>query len=287
MAIQSQIVNNSFTEIYVGGGNSITQSAPTNFHKFYTRRILTPTENISDYKEVTASERAAIEAADAKWEAPDTEFVKQCESEGVVYNRITGFFELNGLKDISTSEMRLIWLNRQQAPWNVMSSHRGQLRTNLFIASPITSSNNQIKVDCLFDSYSSATVINVSNSNDSIHATKIAGVYAFNNCGVLEEILGVFSLFTEVSTTTHPFTRCYNLHKLQLFDLKWSVSFKDSPNLSLDSLDFMVARASNSKPITITVHPDVYAKIQDETNTEWHALLAAGAAKQITFATTE
>ena len=129
-------------------------------------------------------------------------------------------------------------------------------------------------------------MINVSNSNDSIHATKIAGVYAFNNCGVLEEILGVFSLFTEVSTTTHPFTRCYNLHKLQLFDLKWSVSFKDSPNLSLDSLDFMVARASNSKPITITVHPDVYAKIQDETNTEWHALLAAGAAKQITFATT-
>ena len=36
---------------------------------------------------------------------------------------------------------------------------------------------------------------------------------------------------------------------------------------------------------TITVHPDVYAKLTDETNTEWHALLALAAEKNITFAT--
>lgn len=65
------------------------------------------------------------------------------------------------------------------------------------------------------------------------------------------------------------------------------ISFSDSPLLSLSSLEYMVSRAVNTQAITVTVHPDVYAKIQDETNTEWHALLAAGAAKQITFATTE
>ena len=66
-----------------------------------------------------------------------------------------------------------------------------------------------------------------------------------------------------------------------------NISFSDSPLLSLSSLEYMVSRAENTQAITVTVHPDVYAKIQDETNTEWHALLAAGAAKQITFATTE
>lgn len=66
-----------------------------------------------------------------------------------------------------------------------------------------------------------------------------------------------------------------------------NISFSDSPLLSLSSLEYMVSRAVNTQAITVTVHPDVYAKIQDETNTEWHALLAAGAAKQITFATTE
>lgn len=54
MAIEQRIVNNSLTEIYViGGGNFITQSQPTNFHHFFTRKILTPTEDISDFREVT------------------------------------------------------------------------------------------------------------------------------------------------------------------------------------------------------------------------------------------
>ena len=42
----------------------------------------------------------------------------------------------------------------------------------------------------------------------------------------------------------------------------------------------------NSKAITITVHPDVYAKLTDESNADWHALMASAAAKNITFATT-
>lgn len=43
--------------------------------------------------------------------------------------------------------------------------------------------------------------------------------------------------------------------------------------------------AANTSAITVTVHADVYAKIQDESNTDWHALLALAQEKQITFAT--
>lgn len=47
----------------------------------------------------------------------------------------------------------------------------------------------------------------------------------------------------------------------------------------------MITNTVNTSPITVTVHSDVYDKIQDETNVEWHALIETAAAKQITFAT--
>ena len=63
------------------------------------------------------------------------------------------------------------------------------------------------------------------------------------------------------------------------------MNISGSPYLSLDSLQFLIQEATNTSPITITVHADVYAKIQDETQTEWHALIASAQEKQITFAT--
>ena len=48
----------------------------------------------------------------------------------------------------------------------------------------------------------------------------------------------------------------------------------------------MVEHAYNTSPVTITVHADVYAKLTDESNTDWHALMTSAAAKNITFATT-
>lgn len=76
--------------------------------------------------------------------------------------------------------------------------------------------------------------------------------------------------------------------KLEFFrvQIKQSFDVSTSPLLTLDTMQYLVTYAQNTSPITVTVHPDVYAKITDETNTEWHALMTDGAAKQITFATT-
>lgn len=76
-----------------------------------------------------------------------------------------------------------------------------------------------------------------------------------------------------------------NLEEFSGAKLKCSISVAPSPKLNLHTFQFMVANASNTSPITITVHPEVYAKLTDESNTEWHALLAQGAEKDITFAT--
>ena len=62
---------------------------------------------------------------------------------------------------------------------------------------------------------------------------------------------------------------------------------KYSPNVNLYSVNFVVQKAINTSAITITVHPEVYAKLTDSTNTEWYAVNTAAQAKQIAFATTE
>ena len=65
MAIETRIINSSFTELYTGGGYYMTQARATLVHDFWTQKILAPTESIDDFKEVTAAERAKLEAADA------------------------------------------------------------------------------------------------------------------------------------------------------------------------------------------------------------------------------
>lgn len=75
------------------------------------------------------------------------------------------------------------------------------------------------------------------------------------------------------------------METLLLLNLKNNVSFANSPLISFGSLKYMITNTVNTSPITVTVHSDVYDKIQDETNVEWHALIETAAAKQITFAT--
>ncbi|MDY4811201.1 MAG: hypothetical protein SO168_03950, partial [Muribaculaceae bacterium] len=67
--------------------------------------------------------------------------------------------------------------------------------------------------------------------------------------------------------------------------------------LSLSSLEYMVSRAVNTQAITVTVHPDVYAKLTGDTTNaaaaalsadelaQWQSLVSAAAAKNISFAT--
>lgn len=74
--------------------------------------------------------------------------------------------------------------------------------------------------------------------------------------------------------------------------------FFDAPKLSIDSMTYLVAHATNTSAITVTVHADVYAKLTGDTTNEaaaaltpeelaaWQQVLADAVEKNITFATT-
>lgn len=120
---------------------------------------------------------------------------------------------------------------------------------------------------------------------------KIAPVSAINlfvACRNLETIYGEidFGYISNQGHVVNAFLLCYKLRTLRLTNLKVDISFYHSPELSLESLNHMVGHAANMSAITITVNPVVYSKLTDENNTEWHALLALAAEKNINFATT-
>ena len=109
-------------------------------------------------------------------------------------------------------------------------------------------------------------------------------ISAFNNCPKLRVIEG--NIIAPFAVVDSAFNLCSSLEEVRIIRLSKSISFSDSPKLSRASFICLVANATNTKPITITVHPDVYAKLTDEANAEWHQVLIDAAAKDITFATT-
>lgn len=119
---------------------------------------------------------------------------------------------------------------------------------------------------------------------------------AFWGCNKLKNIHGII-LCNALKNTAAAFWQCPNLEEVRLYYIVRGLDFRDSPKLTLASFSAMIANAQNTTPITITVHPTVYAKLTgdttndayndltDEEKTQWTALIPLAAEKNITLAT--
>lgn len=207
---------------------------------------------------------------------------------GAVYNQNTGFYELNGLTDITEEQMREIYVqtNPTKRVTDLCSVlNASSIRTNF----PFLNRGGYKNIDC-YAAFANCTNLEVvafgARDGDNFFPSRI--IYAFINCIKLREIksvLNVTSLESHNNKFLNTFSGCRALEKILILNLKDNISFSNSPLLSLESLQYLITNAANTSPITVTVHADVYAKIQDETQTEWHALIASAQEKNITFAT--
>lgn len=117
----------------------------------------------------------------------------------------------------------------------------------------------------------------------------------FNNCTALEEVYGKFHVTDKMNGAV--FYGCSNLREITIWSQIANFSVADSPLLSLASFQYMLTRTNNGTAITITVHPDCYAKMTGDTSNaaaaalteeeaaQWQQLLTDAVAKNITFAT--
>ena len=100
---------------------------------------------------------------------------------------------------------------------------------------------------------------------------------AFSGCRRLREIQGV--IISPYADYSAAFNYCERLEEVRLQGVSKSVNFGASPNLSFETVSYLVANASNTAAITLTLHPTAYARVTDE-------LFALAAEKNITIAST-
>lgn len=140
-----------------------------------------------------------------------------------------------------------------------------------------------------------------------IDATDLqSSMETFAGCTKLREVRGFWGFQSTSSNIRNMFKGCTSLETVMFdFGHGWSskgrvVDFHDCPKLSLATFRRMVDTRSSSSNFTdtVTVHPDVYAKLTGDTSNaaaaalpagelaQWQQLLADATAKDITFATT-
>lgn len=279
----------SFTEIYVGGGNFITQSRPTYFHTFSTQKILAGDEKIEDFMEVTPAQQASIMEHDASFVRPPRLFIDQwnaaCGKHGG-YNSETGYFELNGLTDITYEEAVKIYRFYSPTGYVRQQYWGAAIRTNI----PCFLRDIEHLESAFYAS--SIEVIRLSRGS------WIRGdfTHAFRSCSNLRKILDPQLEFS--TNSDRIFEDCGQLEEVRVKFTGKNIYFHQSPKLSLDSLRYLVSCETYIKNFTAHVHPNTYAKLTGDTTNaaaaalteeelaQWQQLLVDAAEKQITFATT-
>lgn len=285
----------SHTEIYIdqnGGGDIsetqyITQSKNTVFHDFWTRKFLGAGESMDDFKLVTAAERAQLQAIRDAWTRPPQVFIDMWNTAAGAhgrYNEDTGYFELNGLTNITYEQAVLIYNVTHSAP-TVRQCNGTRIRTNLLnrrVGYGSGSQDDRMPTGVFHECwYLEVARINI-DKDAPTWMTRWSNM--FSGCSNLREIIGVIGDEGWRNKAT-PFYRCYKLEKFKITRLNGDIDLTGNPLLNSESYLYTIEHREmvTGKTITITVHPDVYAKLTDTENAEWSAVLTAAAEKNITF----
>ncbi len=172
------------------------------------------------------------------------------------YNPDSGFFELNGLTDITYEEALTIHMESSGSNFARNYEHSFSKCRTFY---SIKNSNAYFTVsDCINIFYNCTNLEAVRFDYD----TGLIGNNAFWNCKKLKHIYGSMVLSTNNISC---FRDCNNLITAFIKLYNYNLDIKDSPLLSLGSFQYMITHASGTSPITVTVHPDVYAKLTGET----------------------
>lgn len=257
------------------------------------------------YKHEAFIVRAEVNAAVARLAGSMTALHAIYESNGAVYNENTGYWELNGLTDLTEDEMYdiYLWTNNlinQPELDNALSN--APIRTTFAPETKnIYKQANGVSINQMASNCRNLEIFNINSISDSqmhLKAVNTAAHNAFAACTKLREIKQILYLsnLTTGNIFTAAFSGCQQLRKVRIRGLKQVVDFHSSPLISYESLNYIVANATNTAAITITVHDTTYsyltgsAQPTDEvggTTEEWQALVTAAAEKQITFITAE
>lgn len=216
------------------------------------------------------------------------------------YNPATGFFELNGLTDITYAQAQVIYNHTQiTSHWvsyrfgNMENKGPLQVRTNL----PRSCNNDgnggsgaTLSFVCHNPYIEVLNVATVTGYRFAITSTS----YCIANCSNLKKIIGEISIYGGgKNMNLMTLSSLYKLEEVELYNLRTgqTLRLETCPKLNFHTFDYLIKNAwtlnegKDAPPASVVVHPDVYARITDPEDAEWHPLLAQAQAKNISFAT--
>ena len=121
--------------------------------------------------------------------------------------------------------------------------------------------------------------------------------WALEVCFIGQQLISILNFNALYLTTVKNSFDAPALVTLDISNLKISLDLSKCPLINLASWQGLVSRAANTDTITITVHPDVYAKLTGDTTNSaaaaltaselaaWKQVVTDAAAKKISFAT--
>lgn len=210
-------------------------------------------------------DNASLRLFDLQWEQAGGSIIVSGETYG-----------LNGINDLSLSEAIDILAQYANASVNrsllASAFQNSKLRTTfpLRIGASVSSSN----ITGMFSGSTKLETLVISGGMAYTH--RMAS--AFSGCARLRKIDGGAIRVRDLSAVSHianAFQGCAALEDVRINELRFDISFADSPLLSLGSISYLIAQRLNTNTFTITVHPDVYAKLTGDTTNAAAAALSA------------
>ena len=212
-------------------------------------------------------QKTAPWGTDEKWVKNDDGTYTYWEEPAVV-EHLPGYYYLNGLGDITEEQMIYIY-NAGALKANIGGFYsKANIRT--FLSSQISGQEgySQFNLTGILSGASAVetAIFGVDSSLIKTHGIALIGTSmyaAFSNCSRLKYIQKIaVSGITNISG----FNNCNELVYVELSKLKVSVSFAQSKKISKKSILAIITNAVPTSAITITLHPDAYARIANQSD---------------------
>lgn len=184
-------------------------------------------------------------------------------SAGAVYNEATGFYELNGLTDITEEQMRVIW-QEDLSGW--YRKGRTNLTRNIAYKGNDGGYSDGQKMSTICNGNTNLEVFNLGSDFYASYSFT-----AFQGCLKLREVSPQYKIvpYTE-SLGYNLFNNCPALQEVR-FDMQYvtrgRVLFSESPLLSKESVLSIITTMGavpKENPFVITLHPTAYARLKDD-----------------------
>lgn len=187
-------------------------------------------------------------------------------SAGAKYNEATGYYELNGLTDITEEEMRVIY-KYAGTPQVRGAFAYSKARTNL----PMSGMYNGWLCGVMFYGCLNLEVAYLGNRQSSPTYYDEPFIYSEgDNCFYLcQKLKKIYGRIYQRNTWSLMFGECLALEEVRIAELYSSIQLSWSPNLSKESVQYMITNANPPSgaaagSIAITLYPTAYARLKDD-----------------------